>query len=96
MGNPTAYFRLAANDASTATGLYTLQFTKTGDTNSAYTNIPPLTLVVQNTKCSLAATATTYAIPMGGMTLPITISAIDCIPIDSINFTMTFTGTGNT
>ena len=95
MGKPTAYFQLAAVDNSTSPGLYTLQFTKAGDTNNAYTNIPPLTLVVQNTKCSLQANANTYTLPLGGMTLPILISAINCIPTDSINFTVTFTGTGN-
>ena len=95
LGKPTAYFQLAAVDNSTSPGLYTLQFTKAGDTNNAYTNIPPLTLVVQNTKCSLQASANTYTLPLGGITLPIIIDAIHCIPTDSINFTVTFTGTGN-
>ena len=96
LGKPTSYFRLAAKDALTTPGLYTLQFSKTGDTNNAYTNIPPLTLVVQNTQCSLSTSANTYTLPIGGMTLPIVINAINCIPIDSINFTIGFTGTGNT
>jgi len=96
LGKPTAYFRLAAKDATTAPGLYTLQFSKMGDTNNAYTNIPPLTLVVQNIQCSLKTAANTYTLPIGGMTLPIVIDATNCIPIDSINFTMTFVGTGYT
>ena len=96
LGKPTAYFQLAAADTSTSPGLYTLQFSKAGDTNNAYTNIPPLTLVVQNTQCSLTTNANTYTLPIGGMTLPIVIDAINCIPITSINFTVTFTGTGNT
>jgi hypothetical protein len=95
LGKPTAYFRLAAKDTSTSPGLYTLQFTKTGDTNNAYTNIPPLTLVVQNTQCALVTGSNTYTLPIGGMTLPISISAINCIPTDYINFTVTFTGIGN-
>ena len=95
LGKPIAYFRLAAKDATTSPGLYTLQFSKAGDTNSAYTNIPPLTLVVQNTKCALFASANTYTLPIGGMTLPIAIDAVNCIPTNSVNFTVTFTGTGN-
>ena len=95
LGKPTAYFRLAAIDNTTSPGLYTLQFTKSGDTNNVYTNIPPLTIVVQNTQCALTTDASTYTLPIGGMTLPILIDGINCIPIDSINFTVTFTGTGN-
>lgn len=96
LGKPTTYFQLAAKDTGTSPGLYTLQFTKTGDTNNAYTNIPPLTLVVQNTQCALTTNANTYTLPLGGTTLPIIIDAINCIPINSINFTVAFTGTGNT
>lgn len=95
LGKPTAYFRLAAKDALTTPGLYTLQFSKSGDSNSAYTNVPPLTLVVQNTKCSLTTNANTYTLPIGGMTLPITIDAINCIPTENITFSLAFTGTGN-
>lgn len=95
LGKPTAYFRLAAKDALTTPGLYTLQFSKSGDSNSAYTNVPPLTLVVQNTKCSLTTNANTYTLPIGGMTLPITIDAINCIPTENITFSLAFTGAGN-
>lgn len=95
LGKPIAYFRLAAKDSLTLPGLYTLQFSKAGDTGNVYTNIPPLTLVVQNTQCALTVNANTYTLPIGGMTLPILIDAINCIPIDKITFSFTFTGTGN-
>lgn len=94
LGKPTAYLMFAAT-AATSPGLYTLQFTKTGDSGNVYTNIPPLTLVVQSTLCSLATDANTYTLPVGGMTLPIVINAISCIPTTSINFTVSFSGTGN-
>ena len=81
LGKPTAYFRLAANDTNVSPGLYTLLFNKNGDTNNEYTNVPPLTLVVQNTQCALTTNANTYTLPIGGMTLPIIIDAINCIPI---------------
>ena len=81
--------------ASAPPGLYTLVFTKSGDTNSRYTTIPPLTLVVQSTLCSLATDAATYTLPIGGSTLPILINAINCIPTNSITIGVTFTGTGN-
>ena len=89
LGKPTAYFMFAATN-STSPGLYTLQFTKTGDSNSVYTNIPPLTLVVQSTLCSLSTDANTYTLPVGGMTLPIVINAISCIPTTSINLSVSF------
>ena len=76
-------------------GLYTLVFTKSGDTNSRYTTIPPLTLVVQSTLCSLTTDAATYTLPIGGSTLPVLINAINCIPTNSITIGVTFTGTGN-
>lgn len=52
--------------------------------------------MVQNTQCALVTSANTYTLPVGGMTLPIVINAINCIPTDSINLAITFTGTGNT
>ncbi len=94
LGKPTAYFMFAAT-GSTSPGLYTLQFSKAGDLNSVYTNIPPLTLVVQSTLCSLRTDANTYTLPVGGMTLPIIINAISCIPTSSINLAVSFSGTGN-
>ncbi len=84
LGTPTAYFRFAATGL-TSTGLYILQFTKSGDTKNVYTNIPPLTLVVQNTLCALTADANTYTLPVGGQTLPIIINAIGCIPTSNIS-----------
>jgi hypothetical protein len=93
LGKQNAYFSIAAN-TSTSPGLYTLTFSKTGDTNSLYTNIPPLTLVVQSTLCTLTTDASTYTLPLGGSTLPITINAINCIPTQYINITTTFSGTG--
>lgn len=95
LGKPTAYFRLAAKDNNTLPGLYTLKFSKAGDTANSYTNIPPLTLVVQNTQCVLSTSANTYTLPLGGMTLPIQIDAINCIPTNAINFLVAFSGTGN-
>lgn len=53
LGKSAAYFRIAANINLTP-GLYSLQFNKAGDVNSLYTAIPPMTLVVNNKKCSLA------------------------------------------
>lgn len=94
LGKPTAYFRLAAA-TTTSTGLYVLEFNKVGDTNNVYTNIPPLTVVVQNTQCALTTSSTTYTLPIGGMTLPIMIDALNCIPVTSINISVAFTGTGN-
>jgi hypothetical protein len=52
LGKSAAYFRIAANTNLTP-GLYSLQFNKAGDVNSLYTAIPPMTLVVNNKKCSL-------------------------------------------
>lgn len=52
LGKSIAYFRIAAKQNLTP-GLYSLQFNKAGDTSSRYTAIPPLTLVVNNKKCSL-------------------------------------------
>jgi hypothetical protein len=94
LGKPVAYFQLAAA-TTTPAGLYTLQFSKSGDTNSQYTNIPPLTVVVQNNQCTLTTDASTYTLPLGGNTLAITISGINCMPAGLINFGLGFTGTGN-
>jgi hypothetical protein len=87
LGKPLAYFRMAG--ASASPGLYTLVFTKSGDTGNQYTNIPPLTLVVQSTLCALTTDASTYTLPIGGSTLPILINAINCIPTDSITIGVT-------
>jgi len=89
LGTPTAYYRFAATGL-TSTGLYILQFTKSGDTKNVYTNIPPLTLVVQNTLCALTTDANTYTLPIGGQTLPIIINAIGCIPTSNISLSVTF------
>ena len=93
LGKPLSYFRIAGNTA--LPGLYTLTFTKTGDSNNQYTNIPPLTLVVQSTLCALATDATTYTVPIGGSSLPILINAVNCIPTTSITIAVGFAGTGN-
>ena len=93
LGAPNAYFKIAAN-YNALPGLYTLTFTKTGDTNRVYTNIPPLTLVIQSTKCQLNTGSLNYQIPLGGSTLPILINALSCIPIDNIVIGVTFVGTG--
>ena len=53
-------------------------------------------MVVQNTQCALVTASTTYTLPLGGMTLPVIIDAINCIPVSDINITVAFTGTGNT
>jgi len=95
LGSSVAYFKIAAN-YSASPGLYTLKFSKTGDTKSVYTNIPPLSLVVQSTRCQLNTAALNYQLPLGGSTLPIIINAVSCIPIDHIIIGVTFTGTGNT
>lgn len=88
LGKQLAYFRMAGNTISP--GLYTLKFSKTGDNSNIYTNIPPLTLVVQNNKCSLTTDALTYTIPIGGWTLPIVINAINCLPINPVTFSLTY------
>lgn len=90
LGYPTCYFRIAASSIISP-GLYTLQFTKAGDTNTLYTNIPPLTLVVQSQLCVLTTDSTSYTLPLGGSTLPITIDAIRCIPTLQISLQLTFT-----
>lgn len=92
LGKPITYFRMAGGAAPA--GLFTLTFSKTGDTNSQYTNIPPLSLVVKNTQCALTTDSSTYTIPIGGSTLPIIINAINCIPTDNIKISLAFTGTG--
>lgn len=89
LGKPTSYFRLAAT-AAALPGLYTLLFTKSGDTDSVYTNIPPLTLVIQSGTCTLTTDASTYTVPLGGSSLPIVINGINCLPIDYINVTASF------
>lgn len=53
LGYQNTYIRMAAN-TSIAAGLYTLQYSKTGDTNNKYTAVPPLTIVVSNKLCKLA------------------------------------------
>jgi hypothetical protein len=53
LGYQNTFLRLAASSAVQA-GLYTLQYTKTGDSNNKYTQIPPLTIVVSNRRCSLS------------------------------------------
>jgi hypothetical protein len=78
------YLRLAANGDVTNAGLYTLQYTKSGDSNSEYTAIPPLTVVVSNKKCELVSEEISYTLPLGGHSLPIRIDGIKCIPINSI------------
>ena len=93
LGKPITYFRMAGGSAPA--GLYTLTFTKSGDTNSQYTNIPPLTLVVKSTLCALTTDSLTYTLPIGGSTLPILINAINCIPINNVTISTVFTGTGN-
>lgn len=52
LGYQNTYLRLAAS-TSVQAGLFTLQYSKTGDTNNKYTAVPPLTIVVSNTKCKL-------------------------------------------
>lgn len=84
-----------AGKPAVSPGKYILYFSKSGDTNSLYTNIPPLTIVVQNNLCSLVTNALAYTLPVGGSTLPIIINGINCIPIDSITIDISFTGTGN-
>lgn len=84
LGSTNGYFRLAANGSSTSAGLYTLQYSKSGDNNNEYTGIPPLTLVVSNKECELVTEENSYSLPLGGSTLPINIDGIKCIPIDSI------------
>jgi hypothetical protein len=92
LGKPVTYFRMAGGAAPA--GLYTLIFSKIGDTNNQYTNIPPLSLVVKNTLCALSTDSLTYTLPIGGSTLPIIINAINCIPTDNITISLTFSGTG--
>lgn len=84
-----------AGKPAVSPGKYILYFSKSGDTNNLYTNIPPLTIVVQNNLCSLVTNALAYTLPVGGSTLPIIINGINCIPIDSITIDISFTGTGN-
>jgi hypothetical protein len=88
LGKQLAYFRMAGS--AVAPGLYTLKFSKTGDSSNIYTNIPPLTLVVQSNKCSLTTDALTYTIPIGGWTLPIVINAINCLPISPVTFSLSY------
>lgn len=52
LGVQNAYLRIAASSA-VAAGLYTLQYSKTGDTLNKYTAVPPLTIVVSNKQCKL-------------------------------------------
>ena len=84
-----------AGKPTVSPGKYILYFSKTGDNNNLYTNIPPLTMVVQNNLCSLTTNALSYTLPVGGSTLPIVINGINCIPIDSITIEVSFTGTGS-
>lgn len=89
LGYATQYIRLAAS-STVATGLYNLQFTKTGDTSNYYTDFPPLTVIVQNTQCALTTKEPSYTIPLGGYSLPIIIEAFNCVPMSGINFTVAF------
>jgi len=83
-----------AGKATISPGKYILYFSKSGDTYNQYTNIPPLTLVVQNNLCALKTNAQAYTLPINGQTLPIIINGINCIPIESITIDVSFTGTG--
>jgi hypothetical protein len=89
LGYQNTYYRIAAN-TNIAAGLYTLQYTKTGDSTPKYTVVPPLTVVVSNALCKLSSRETSYSLPRGGMTIPIQINAVGCIPIQSITITPTF------
>ncbi len=89
LGKSNAYFRIAAN-AVAQPGLYTLQFSKTGDDSNIYTAIPPLTLVVMNKKCTLTTDSISYSLPIGGSTLPIMIDCIQCIPITNITLQLAY------
>lgn len=53
LGYQNTYYRIATS-ANVVAGLYTLQYSKTGDTNNKYTEAPPLTLVVSNALCKLS------------------------------------------
>jgi hypothetical protein len=92
LGKSTAYFRIAAKQ-NLNPGLYSLQFNKAGDTASQYTAIPPLTLVVNNKKCSLVTESNNYLIPVGGSTLPIIIKGLQCIPIGEITISVGLSST---
>lgn len=92
LGKSTAYFRIAAKQ-NLNPGLYSLQFNKAGDTSSQYTAIPPLTLVVNNKKCSLVTESNNYLIPVGGSTLPIIIKGLQCIPIGEITISVGLSST---
>ena len=93
LGSQHSYIRMAASDTLDA-GLYTLQYDKSGDDLSEYTVIPPLTVVVSNKECELETEENSYAMPKGGYTLPIKISAISCIPTKNITVTPTFSTAG--
>ncbi len=54
LGYQNTFLQIAAN-TSIAAGLYTLQYSKTGDTGNKYTAVPPLTIVVSNKLCKLTA-----------------------------------------
>ncbi len=92
LGKSTSYFRIAAKQ-NLSPGLYSLQFNKAGDTTSQYTAIPPLTLVVNNKKCSLTTESNNYLIPVGGSTLPIIIKGLQCIPITEITVAVAMNST---
>ena len=53
LGSQHTYIKMAANSNNIDAGLYTLQYTKTGDTFNEYTAVPPLTVVVSNKLCAL-------------------------------------------
>lgn len=90
LGYQNTYLRLAASTTIQA-GLYTLQYSKTGDaTTPKYTAVPPLTIVVSNKKCALATRDTSYSMPRGGFSVPIHINGVSCIPITGVTITPTF------
>lgn len=81
---------MAADPALSQPTLYALAFTKTNDTLGLYSLVPALRVVVSSAICSLKAAETSYTIPIGGATLPIIINASQCIPIDNISITASF------
>ena len=93
LGHKNTYLQIAAS-ATLDAGLYTLQYTKTGDLLNMYTAVPPLTVVVSNQKCELATAQVSYSMPKGGMTLPVRISAISCLPTQNITITPSFSISG--
>lgn len=90
LGYSQTMYRMTADPILTQPVMYTLQFSKANDTLNMYSLVPPLKIVVSTAQCVLSALESIYTLAIGGTTLPIIINASQCIPLNNISISMTY------